>query len=82
MKTMGRFCCRSPSKIIGLTVYGEKFIFFLFLYLTNYPCTEMARRRAMVSALQQTRTGENNQDLVEIILKMELQIKMISSTVS
>ena len=21
---MGRFCCRSPSKIIGLTVYGEE----------------------------------------------------------
>ena len=20
----GRFCCRSPSKIIGLTVYGEE----------------------------------------------------------
>ena len=21
---MGRFCCRSPSKIIGLTVYGKE----------------------------------------------------------
>jgi len=44
---MGRFCCRSPSKIIGLTVY------------------EMARRRAIVSALQQKRVGENNQELVD-----------------
>jgi len=45
---MGRFCCRSPSKIIGLTVY------------------EMARRRAKLSELQQSRaSGENNQDLVD-----------------
>ena len=33
----------------------------------------------MVSALQQSRAGENNQDLVDIILKMELQMMMISS---
>ena len=40
----------------------------------------MARRRAIVSALQQKRVGENNQELVNIMLKMELQMMMMISS--
>ena len=36
---MGRFCCRSPSKIIGLTVYGKEtcvFSFYEFDIISNF----------------------------------------------
>ena len=50
---MGRFCCRSPSKIIGLTVYGEATCVLCFYeFDILFFCPELARRKAMMCALE------------------------------
>ena len=66
---MGRFCCRSPSKIIGLTVYGEETCFSSSFYEFDIllTCPELARRKAVMCALEaRARDANKFLDTVEV----------------
>ena len=65
---MGRFCCRSPSKIIGLTVYGEAmWVLSFYEFDILFTCPELARRKAMMCALEaRARDANKFVDTVEV----------------